>query len=1222
MESARIILKPMLAFIVLLGMFKTTSAQDVQFFQRKVLNQHVHNESCASQKVHELRLQNDPVYRESFKRAEREVEEHLRNSSSNRVNQVYTVPVVVHVIHTGENIGEGANISDEQVQSAIFALNEDFRRVSGSNGAGTGVDVEIEFCLALRDPSGNTSNGIVRVDGSSVTPYATEGISIGQGSGASETAIKSLSHWPSSDYYNIWIVNEIEDNDGGAGIQGYAYFPNNSIVDGAVILYNAFGTTGTLKPYTNMNRVTTHELGHAFSLYHTFQGGSCTESDCVNQGDRVCDTPPTTLNSSCNSPACSGSQQVENYMDYTSQTCQNMFTQGQKDRMRASLETQRSSLLSSLGCVPVSSVDVSTNSIESPSGNLCSNTFEAVVSITNFGSQTINSMDINYYIDSQSTQTYNWTGSLGTAETINVTLPEISSTPGSHTLHVFTESPNGAADENQSNDLATTNFEIVDGENVEVNITLDNFGADNSWEISDGSGNVVATGGPYTDFNLGQENIEFACLTEGCYNFTMFDDYGDGMCCQYGFGSFELTLADGSVAVTGGQFDDQVTESFCVGSVSGQAPVSDFSSSSNTTCEGTSVNFSDESNFTPTSWNWTFEGGNPSTSTDENPDNILYENPGTYEVTLEVSNANGSDTETKTSFITVTEQPVLSAGVTHASCFDSNDGSIDLLVQNWTAGIIYDWNNGFNGQDPSGLSAGNYTVNIEDQAGCTAMASFTVNSPEQIELDLLQLVNVSCNGDNSGSIEVSAGGGVPGYSYEWNDSNNQQSNVATNLSAGSYHVIVTDANNCELSEMFQINEPSAIMPEKIFSQPDSCAQGIGSAELVVSGGVPGYEIVWDDPLSTTGPILTNALSGQYMALITDQNNCSKTASVFIDEISCGGASVGTTDFDASATTICEGSTVDFTDNSDFNGNTWNWTFEGGIPENSTEQNPSGILYSNPGTYFVSLVVSTADGSDAEVKNAFITVTNGPTLNGVITDASCFNSQDGSINLQLSNATSGITYEWSNGFIGQDPSGLAAGDYTINLVDGAGCHASATYTVGSPDDIFISNDFNQPDSCDLGVGMAEISIFGGTAPYTVNWDDPLSQSGMIISNVLSGEYNASIVDANGCQKTAAIWIEDINCDGTVGIEEDIWNSLNIFPNPLKDDVLNIDLGSIERNELQLDLFDMQGKLIQSERPNLNAQIIQLNLNELSNGLYMLRFSSSKGSISKQIVIERK
>ena len=844
-------------------------------------------EPCAAHTAHELMMQNNSDYATHVEKAEKEIRDYLDNPMPFHSMNVYTIPVVVHVIHTGEPVGTGSNISDTQIQSAIVALNEDYRRMTGTNGAGNGVDCEIEFCLAVRDPNDNPTNGIVRVDGSSVANYATEGIGIGQGSGASEVAVKSLSSWPTSDYYNIWLVNEIENNDGGSGIQGFAYFPNGSITDGATILYNAFGTEGNLKPYTDLNRVATHEIGHGFSLYHTFQGGSCTETNCAISGDRVCDTPPTTLNTSCNSPACSGTQMVENYMDYTDEACQNMFTQGQKDRMRAAIATQRAGLLTSMACTPVTNVDAAVAQIASPTGTICAGNFEPEVTITNYGSQDLTSLNIHYNVDSGTEEIYNWTGSISTGLSETVMLPPVSSSTGNHDFTAYSSNPNGVNDENSSNDLSTTNFDIVDGHGMEISITLDNYGSETTWEILDDLGNAVASGGPYSDFTIGEVNISTTCLEDGCYDFIIYDAYGDGICCSYGFGEYEVIGPDGTVHASGSSFQNEESTNFCLSS-QGQAPSAEFTASNTTICSGLSVDFMDNSNLGPTTWNWTFEGGTPSNSTVQNPQNITYATPGTYPVTLEVSNANGSDQLTKSGFITVTSAPTLTGFVEDALCWNTTDGSINLQVVGGTASFVYNWSNGFNGQDPQNLGPGDYTIELTDGAGCAVNDIYTVNSPSEIEIVAENIDNALCSGSADGAIEILVSGGTPGYDILWNDPNSQSTLTASGLMAGIYEAKITDANGCSHTEGFVVDEPLEITATTINSVPDSCELGIGSVELIVNGGTPGYTIQWNDSNNQTGLLLTDVFTGEYTATISDMNNCVSTAQVYIGEVYCDG----------------------------------------------------------------------------------------------------------------------------------------------------------------------------------------------------------------------------------------------------------------------------------------------------------------------------------------------
>ncbi len=262
----------------------------------------------------------------------------------------YKIPVVVHVMETGTDL---TNITDEQIRNGIRALNERFRKVAGTAGAGSGVDVGIEFVLAVRDPSGNCTTGITRTNMTGNATYMASGVFRGS-IGLAESTLKALDVWDQTRYYNIWAVSEIDGNDGGNGTHGFAYFSSShgTALDGCVLLAKDLRdpTTTTL----------THELGHSLNVYHTFEGdnngASCPpNATCGTQGDLVCDTPPHIRSvSNCNSGgtnSCDGNSSnslfVFNYMDYSS--CGNAFTSGQAARMVLALTTTRASFLAANG---------------------------------------------------------------------------------------------------------------------------------------------------------------------------------------------------------------------------------------------------------------------------------------------------------------------------------------------------------------------------------------------------------------------------------------------------------------------------------------------------------------------------------------------------------------------------------------------------------------------------------------------------------------------------------------------------------------------------------------------------------------------------------------------------------------------------------------------------------------------------------------------------------
>lgn len=244
---------------------------------------------------------------------------------------VYTIPVVFHVIQRTDGVG---NIANSLITSQVAILNEDFRALAGSLGA-PGFDTEIQFALATVDPNGNATTGINRVTNNS---YFAD-----PGPGAANPMKQAL-RWDTTRYLNIYT------ND-AAGNLGYATFPQQdagSSLDGVVLLYSSVGRNSPGGGIYNQGRTGTHEVGHYLGLFHTFQDGCGTASAPYTTGDRIADTNrQQSPNFDCPAGAtsCSSPDPIENYMNYTQDTCMNRFTSEQANRMRCAIANYRETLV-------------------------------------------------------------------------------------------------------------------------------------------------------------------------------------------------------------------------------------------------------------------------------------------------------------------------------------------------------------------------------------------------------------------------------------------------------------------------------------------------------------------------------------------------------------------------------------------------------------------------------------------------------------------------------------------------------------------------------------------------------------------------------------------------------------------------------------------------------------------------------------------------------------
>lgn len=380
---------------------------------------------------------------------------------------VYEIPVVVHIIHDGSPVGQGSNLHEDTIKKQIALLNADFRRQNEDADLTPGIfepvaaDTEIQFVLARQDPEGLPTNGIIRVQGSKTEYRPT----------SDDALLKSESFWPPEQYMNLYITNL------SSGNLGYAQFPfsnlegiapeleNYRLTDGVVLDYQWVGLNNATGSFDSKGRTATHEVGHFLGLRHIWGDGG---TNCMTD-DYCMDTPqmehsttgcPASKNTCFEEEGTDLPDMIQNYMDYTDDECMNLFTLCQKERMRTVLESspRRVSLLNSPALQePIITVnDLGIRSVINPSVSQCAEDLIPQVQVRNYGINPINSFELELRINGVIRETITVENPLDPLELADVLFSPVSiNSAVSNTFTFQVKQVNGVDDGKPSNDLAT-----------------------------------------------------------------------------------------------------------------------------------------------------------------------------------------------------------------------------------------------------------------------------------------------------------------------------------------------------------------------------------------------------------------------------------------------------------------------------------------------------------------------------------------------------------------------------------------------------------------------------------------------------------------------------------------------------------------------------------------------------------------------------------------------
>ncbi len=478
--------------------------------------------------------------------------------------------------------------------------------------------------------------------------------------------------------------------------------------------------------------------------------------------------------------------------------------------------------------------------------------------------------------------------------------------------------------------------------------------------------------------------------------------------------------------------------------------------------------------------------------------NNLFE--GTYNLTV-----TDNDGSTATTSVVISEPAALvlqTPTITNVSCNGGTNGSIQASATGGTQPYTYSWSNGSSGSTINNLSAGSYTVTVTDDNNCTKVATYQVTQPALIVINLINLNNESCFGEEDGSISISVSGGAAPVFAEW--SNGFIGTTITGLAPDTYSVTVTDNNDCTKTETYTVNPGGLVNVTLEDLNHVTCNGGNnGSISVSANGGRSPYAYAWSN--GATGANITGLAAGNYLVTATDNNGCSvvKLYTVnqpvpIIVQINVSGQNLCASDSLVDLTAVATGSQPPFTG-----------AWSNGVSGLTNNDVPAG-----------SYTITVTDATGCTASTSVTVVSPAPLVVSVVTtDETSVGANDGTAVALVSGGTAGYTYLWSNGSTADSIGGLAPGLYTVTITDTNLCSLTGS---GQIDPFGCSLDINLgPDLTICEGELITISAPPGLVTYL--WSNAATTQSIEVG---AGEYCVTVVDAENCQDVDCIIVTEL------------------------------------------------------------------------------------------------
>lgn len=590
-----------------------------------------------------------------------------------------------------------------------------------------------------------------------------------------------------------------------------------------------------------------------------------------------------------------------------------------------------------------------------------------------------------------------------------------------------------------------------------------------------------------------------------------------------------------------------------------------------------------------------------------------------------------------------------------------------------TLGLSVLWSTGDTTSGITVSQSGTYSVRLS-KGNCLATDTITVDFVCQNFSSSASVGNISCFGAQNGTVDLTLTGGTQGYSYVW--SNGAQTEDLSGLAAGTYSVLISDANGCQLSDTFSILEPNPITAV-VISQTTTLCPGLttGFIDMSFSGGTPPYTYSWSNGASTID--LQNLGIGTYTLTITDANACKDTTMVTIppgspiqlnaqvSDVLCFMEHTGAIDLSPSGgsapytytwsnglssqdlTQVPAGSyTVTVNDNSQC-GQTMTFLVgqatpigfgltpvppscfgqangrldlmvAGGVPPYQfswSNGDTSQNLLNIPAGMYV-FVLTDANGCE-RTDSAQLSQPPAPVYALQGTDLLCFGDSSGTAAVDLSAGGGPYQYLWETGDTTATVGGLTMGTYTVALTALDGCIYEDSVSLAAPppllvDFIIVADTVNQ-----VSKGSAAVLVSGGTPPYAFSWNFGGTDS--LALDLITGTYWLTLTDANGCTYQDSVFVPAVMLERLENLST--LNRFRLSPNPTRR-MISLSLQWDQAQTVTLILWTLTGQKRREERfaPALEHQT-SWDLGTLSDGIYLLEIQTPTGRRFERVVLQR-